>query len=36
MTEHSVQTADDKMKVISQELKLTLVLHTFKFLLYFN
>ena len=36
MSEHSVQTADDNGKVISEELKLTLVLNTFILVLYFK
>ena len=36
MSEHSVQTADDNSKVISQEFQLTLVLYIFKLVLYFN
>ena len=35
-SEYRVQTANDNRKVISQALKLTLVLYTFKVVLYFN
>ena len=36
MSENSVQAADDNRKVISQELRLTLVLYTFILVLYFK
>ena len=35
-SEHSVQTADDNSKVISQAFELTLALNIFKLVLYFN
>ena len=35
-SEHSVQTTEDKSKVISQAFKLTLMSHIFKLVLYFN